>query len=320
MKIVKYRKIFFSISAVFVLAALLAVLFLGIRPSIDFAGGELFELRSEKSITKQKLESIIAPFQENASVRETGISGAESAFIVRLKELDDKTREELINNFKENSLTLERSSFVGPIIGTELKKKALVAILLTVIAIIAFVAWAFREVSRPVSSWKYGLIAILALLHDIMIPLGVFAILGYFLGAEIDTLFVMALLAILGYSVNDTIVIFDRVRERLKQNKEKKRKEGFEDTVGKALDSTIVRSINTSLTTALVILALYFLGPESTKYFALTLLAGVLAGTYSSIFLAAPLLVDISKLFPEKEKPKSKPGPEVGVMKNRIDF
>ncbi len=318
MKIVKYRKIFFSISATLVLTALLTILFLGIRSSIDFAGGELFELRSDKLITKQELESIITPFQENVSVRETSINGAKSAFIVRLKELDDKTRAQLLKGFKENSLALERSSFVGPTVGSELKKKAFVAILLTVFAIIAFVAWAFREVSRPVSSWKYGLIAILALLHDIMIPLGVFAVLGYFLGAEIDTLFVMALLAILGYSVNDTIVIFDRVRERLKKNKEKKRKESFEETVGKALDSTIVRSINTSVTTALVVVALYFLGPDSTKYFALTLLAGVLAGTYSSIFLAAPLLVDIAKFFPEKEKVKKKD--EVGAPEQSIDF
>ena len=130
----------------------------------------------------------------------------------------------------------------------------------------------------------------------ILVPLGVFALLGYFAGAEIDSLFVMALLAILGYSVNDTIVIFDRIRERLKRNKEKKNKESFADTVNTALNQTIVRSINTSLTTAIVILALYIFGADSTRYFALTLLAGVIAGTYSSIFLAAPMLYEISKL------------------------
>ncbi len=308
MNIVKYRKIFFVISGVLVLASLLAVLFLGLKPSIDFSGGELFELSSSKQISKRDLQNVLQKITPGASVRPTELQGAQSAYIVRSKTLNDSVRENLLKSFESIGFKLERSSFVGPTIGSELKKKAAVAILLTVLSIIAFVAWAFREVSYPVSSWKYGFIAILALLHDIIIPLGVFALLGYFWGAEIDTLFVMALLAILGYSVNDTIVIFDRVRERIKKNKEKKRKESFEETVGKALDSTIVRSINTSFTTTIVILTLYFLGAESTKYFALTLFAGVFAGTYSSIFLAAPLLVDFAKWFPEKKK-SDKNGP-----------
>ena len=302
MNIVKYRKIFYAISGAIILISLLAVSLLGLKPSIDFSGGELFELSSSKQISKQELQSALQEVAPGASVRPTEIKGAQSAYILRTKTLSNSDRKNLLNSTQNLGFKLERSSFVGPTIGSELKKKASVAIILTVLSIIAFVAWAFREVSYPVSSWKYGFIAILALLHDIIVPLGVFALLGYFWGAEIDTLFVMALLAILGYSVNDTIVIFDRVRERIKKNKEKKRKESFEETVGKALDSTIVRSINTSLTTAIVILALYFLGAESTKYFALTLLAGVVAGTYSSIFLAAPLLVDFAKWFPEKKK------------------
>ena len=149
--------------------------------------------------------------------------------------------------------------------------------------------------SKPVSSWKYGSIAIVALLHDIALPLGLFAILGKFFGAEVDILFVMALLAILGYSVNDTIVVFDRVRENLKHNEETNVREDFHKTVGKSLESTFIRSINTSLTTGVVLITLFLIGGETTKYFALTLFAGVIAGTYSSIFLATPLLVLVSE-------------------------
>ncbi len=305
MKIVKYRKIFFAISVFTLALSLAATLFFGLRLSIDFSGGELFELASQKNISKDMIEKEISDLGlDGVSVRATNISGAKSAYILRTKVLDKESKDKLNDFFEKESLEIKRSALVGPTVGSELRKKALVAIALTILAIIAFVAWAFREVSKPVKSWYYGLVAILALVHDILIPLGVFAFLGYFFGAEIDTLFVMALLAILGYSVNDTIVIFDRIRERLKRNREKKIKESFEYTVGKALDSTIVRSINTSLTTALVVLSLYFLGAESTKYFALTLLAGVLAGTYSSIFLAAPILLEFAKIdfFKQKEK------------------
>jgi len=163
--------------------------------------------------------------------------------------------------------------------------------LIVVVAIILFIALAFRKVSEPVSSWKYGVIAIIALLHDIIVPVGLFALLGVVVSAEIDVLFVMALLAILGYSVNDTIVVFDRVRENLRTNSELNKKEDFELTVGKSLNQTYTRSINTSLTTLFVLLTLFFLGAPVTQNFALVLLTGVIAGTYSSIFLATPLLV-----------------------------
>jgi preprotein translocase subunit SecF len=163
-----------------------------------------------------------------------------------------------------------------------------------VLAIIFFIAFTFRHVSKPVSSWKYGSIAIVALLHDIALPVGLFAILGKFFGAEVDILFVMALLAILGYSVNDTIVVFDRVRENLRQNKDANIREKFEETVGRSLNQTFTRSINTSVTTGLVLISLFLIGGETTKWFALTLLSGVMAGTYSSIFLATPLLVWVS--------------------------
>ena len=189
----------------------------------------------------------------------------------------------------------ERFNSIGPTIGKELRNKAFVAIGIVIIAIMLFVAFVFRKVSKPVSSWKYGVAAIIALIHDIIVPTGVFAFLGYILGVEIDILFVMALLAILGYSVNDTIVVFDRVRENLRLNREHGSEESFDLTVGKSLNQTYARSINTSLTTLFVVIALFFFGSEATQDFALVLAIGIIAGTYSSIFLATPLLVAINK-------------------------
>ena len=160
-----------------------------------------------------------------------------------------------------------------------------------VLCTIVFIAWAFRGVSKPVQSWKYGIVAIVTLLHDILVPAGLFAILGRFVGAEVDALFIVALLTILGISINDTIVVFDRIRENLRFNEDKGRREEFEEVVGRSITQTIARSINTSLTVVIVLAALYLLGPVVTKNFALTLIVGMIAGTYSSIFLASPLLV-----------------------------
>ncbi len=290
MKIVENRKIFFAITGAVVTLCIAAISVFGLRLSIDFAGGELYALTGK--VNKVALESEMKTLGfEGFSIRSAGDA---NSVIVRTKYLSESERKDFTKLIEEQGMSIERSATVGPTIGNELKKKAEVALIMTIIAIVLFIAWAFKEVSKPVSSWKYGFVAIAALVHDVLVPVGVFAVLGYFMGAEIDTLFVMALLAILGYSVNDTIVIFDRVREKLKINSEKKIKEPFEATVGKALSETITRSINTSLTTILVLLALFVFGAESTRYFALTLIAGIVAGTYSSIFLAAPMLIEIS--------------------------
>lgn len=192
-----------------------------------------------------------------------------------------------------SGVSQERFSAIGPTVGSELATNAVWGILAVVIAIILFVTFAFRKVSEQISSWVYGSTAIVALIHDILLPAGVFAILGHVMGAQVDLLFVMALLAILGFSVNDTIVVFDRIRENLREGYEGSEEDTFEDTVGLSLQQTYARSINTSLTTLVVLAALYLLGGESTELFSLTLLIGVIAGTYSSIFLASPLLVKI---------------------------
>src|SRR3989344_9238967 len=192
-----------------------------------------------------------------------------------------------------------RFNSIGPTIGSELRSKALWAMLTVILAIVLYIAFAFRHVSHPISSWVYGLVAIVALVHDVLIPTGVYVALGhYFIDVQIDVLFVTAILTILGFSVHDTIVVFDRTRENLKLHSWKE----FDVTVGHSIEQTFVRSINTSLTVLLVILALYFFGGETTKNFALTLAIGVTIGTYSSIFLASPLLVAIEEWQRKREE------------------
>jgi preprotein translocase subunit SecF len=180
---------------------------------------------------------------------------------------------------------------VSPIIGSELLEKGWIALGLVTVCIILFIAFAFRHVSKPVASWKYGIVAIITLIHDVLIPTGLFAFLGHINGAEVDSLFIVGLLTILGISINDTIVVFDRIRENLRLNEEVRKKESYEEVVGRSIMQTLARSINTSLTVVIVLLALYILGPQTTQNFALTLIVGMIAGTYSSIFLASPLLV-----------------------------
>ncbi|MEX0917240.1 MAG: protein translocase subunit SecF [Candidatus Paceibacterota bacterium] len=295
MFVVTYRKIFFALSGLFVAFSIGAVAFLGLPLGIDFTGGSILEVsydeaRPEKAVLENRLNQLdIGSY----SLLKTG----ETGYLLRMRETTENELPSILNTLEvEGSTpTQERFSSIGPTIGQELRTKALIAIFTVVLVIILYVAFAFRKVSEPVSSWKYGLIAILALLHDIIIPTGVFAVLAYLTGAEVDILFVMALLAILGYSVNDTIVVFDRVRENLRLNKENKKKEDFVITVGRSLDQTLTRSINTSLTTALVLIALFFIGPPSTRDFAIVLLAGVVAGSYSSIALAAPLLASLER-------------------------
>ncbi len=288
MFIVKYRKIFFTISGLFVAGAIFSTFFFGLNPGIDFKGGSLLEV--SYSTPRPELATINTLVTKAVSGQVLVQPTGENGFIVRAEGSSGKDRVALLSALSLDGkvkVKQERFDSVGPTIGAELRSKAWVAITTVVIAIILFIAYVFRKVSDPVSSWKYGVIAIVALAHDIIIPTGIFAFLGY----QIDSLFVIALLAILGLSVNDTIVVFDRIRENLKNKTSK----NFEETVGLSLSQTFTRSINTSLTTLFVLLALYFLGPKTTQHFALTLALGITFGTYSSIFIASPLLVVLER-------------------------
>jgi len=300
MFIIKHRIKFFIFSSIVVLFSIFSMFFWGLNLGIEFTGGSIIEInyingRPDSTLLTRGMEAY--PFG-TFLVQPTG----EDGYIIRTKELSSEGREALLTILSiggEKEFTEERYSLIGPSMGGELMKKAWIAVVLVVLGIIFFVAYAFRKVSgsalthveTKTSSWHYGMIAIVALLHDVIVPTGIFAFLGSrFVDAQIDILFMVAILTILGYSVNDTIIVFDRVRENLRKNQELKLRKSFEETVGESLSQTYARSINTSLTTLLVVLALYFIGGAATQNFALVLAIGVVAGTYSSLFLAAPLL------------------------------
>ncbi len=288
MMFIKYRNIFFGIIGAITLASLVLFVTLGLNLGTDFTGGGLIEVRYEAERPSQEELStkLTEGGLENVSVR-----ASEAGYIIRSAPLSEGARTALPVLIAETGGSVERLTDVGPSLGKELRTKALVALGLVVLCIVLYVAFAFRKVSEPVSSWVYGLITIVTLAHDVLVPLGAFALFGYLWGAHVDTLFVTAILTILGYSVHDTIVVFDRTRENLRLNAEAHRKEDFETVAGRAIEQTFVRSVNTSVSTLLALVALFIFGPEATRDFALTLIIGVVAGTYSSIALATPLLV-----------------------------
>ncbi len=308
---ITHKKILLIIAGIVMLGSALVIATLGLKYGIDFTGGSLTEVAYSVSPEKEDIEIAV---QEQGfsdiSVRESIDESGRDAYLIRTRDLTEAEREQLSETVsslgQEGEVT--RFTSIGPVIGQELKDKAGWAIFGVVSIIVLYVAFAFAGIGAPVSSWMYGTITIFVLIHDVLVPTALMSLLGYFLGVEVDVLFVMALLAVLGYSVNDTIVVFDRVRENLQLNRKehrvKKQEVGivreevtytltkpYEELVGAAVSGTLARSINTSVTTMVTLLALYFIGGAVTQTFALVLLAGVLAGTYSSICIASPLVV-----------------------------
>lgn len=296
MIVVTYRNIFFALTGIITAIALAAIAFFGLSFGTDFTGGTLAEVRyaNERPSVEALSQSLDAAGFSGYSLRES----ENNSYVMRAGNIAAEKRPALATVFTIEGTfpaSIERFTDVGPIIGEELRNKAFIAIGLVLVCILLFIAFAFRHVSKPISSWMYGLIALVTLLHDVIVPTGFFALLGYLFGAQIDTLFVTAILTILGFSIHDTIVVFDRTRENLRINEEKRLKEDFEITAGKSLNQTMVRSVNTSMTVLISLGALFFFGPESTQDFALTLIVGIAAGTFSSIALATPLLVTVAK-------------------------
>lgn len=287
MDYVALRKIPYAISSALVLVSF-AVLFLwGLPLGIDFTGGSLMELEFVDAVPAQDVVRERIAHLDGGDVQIQ--QSEEHRMLLRLRAIDENTHQRMLAALRAENLPITEKRFasIGPTIGNELKQKAVWALLVVLAMIVVYIAFAFRKVSRPISSWKYGIVAIVALIHDVAIPTGLFVYLGKFHHVEISALFVSALLTILGFSVHDTIVVFDRIRENL----QKRTGGSFEDAVNRSIHETIARSINTSLTLLLVLLTLFFFGGESTRYFSLALIVGTVVGVYSSIFIASPLLV-----------------------------
>jgi len=277
-------------SALAVLVCWVFVGIWGLRPGIDLNGGTEWQMTFAKSgVTETAIQETL----QNASVVSGEINvkqSSDGSFIARLPNLTNEDHQKYLDVLKQKfgDVTEKNYSSIGPAVGSELKTKAMWAIALVLIGISLFIAWAFRKVSEPVKSWKYGVVTLLTLVHDVSIPTGLLALLGYWTGIEIDTNFIVALLVVMGFSVHDTIVVFDRIRENLTLNRGRKIDLG--DIIRFSVKETFARSINTTLTLILVLVVLLIFGPPSLFYFILTILVGTIFGTYSSIFVASPLL------------------------------
>lgn len=284
----KTYKIMFWFSILLATTALVVTFVFGLNLGVDFNGGSVLELeftkgRPEIDIVQKSLSDF-----KDLSMASSGANG----LMIRTGELSEQSHQIILNKLKTTfpASGLEERKFdsVGPLIGNELKNKSITAIILVLLGVIIYIAIVFRKLSRVLPGWAMGLAAIVALIHDVVIPVGVFALLGHFYGIEISAVFVAAALTVLGYSVSDTVVIFDRVRENVLRGGSK---DDFGTVVHKSIMQTLTRSINTTFTTLLSLVAIYLFGGESIKYFALAMIMGIFLGAYSSIFVASPLLV-----------------------------
>ncbi|KKQ18083.1 MAG: Protein translocase subunit SecF [Berkelbacteria bacterium GW2011_GWB1_38_5] len=287
MNIIGRRKIWYLISLVLIVPGVVGLFLWGLPLGIDFKGGTLLDVQYKTDTVNKD--------QITEKLKEVGLKdinvqpGADSTFLIRTDPLTNETIQKTTDalskigeGYKQNRL-----DSVGPTVSSDLKTKAIVAIIIASLAIIIYIAIAFRKVPKPASSWRFGVCAVLALIHDILFVVGSFAIFGHFFGYEINSLFITALLTIMGFSVHDTIVVFDRIRENLRKSPSL----NFETNVNNSIIQTLNRSLNTSFTVLIVLLSLFLLGGETLKEFMLALLLGVSIGTYSSIFNATPMLV-----------------------------
>lgn len=327
----KYNKIFFAISISLFLGSIALLSVYGLNYGIDFVPGSVLSVEFiEQRPSTEEVKPVLDEFGLiSYSLRTVDDKGLEitfkdiisqellvEEFTQRRTQIDesgekieseevtsDKIKQEKIvelqNILNEKfEIDMQGSSYqeVSPIISKRITKSTMWALILSIIVIVFLVAYSFRKVSRPISSWRYGLAAIIALFHDVTIPLGVFALLGEFMAVQFTLPIVVALLTVFGYSVNDTIVTFDRVRENLMR----KTAPTFKEIINKSLNEILGRSIATSVTTLLPLVAIYMMGSDSLKYFSLALIIGILLGTYSSMFLAGPLLYIWSKTKADK--------------------
>jgi len=299
-RFVEKKAIPFAVSSILSIASIILLLTIGLKPSIEFTGGSLLEVAfveerpgvtdmQEALKTVNLGELVVQPVNDDAHIIKTRYISEEEhqSMLTVLRDEFGTGSEEATKGIIER-----RVETIGPAVSSYLKSRASKAAIAVLLVIVAFIAYSFRKVSKPVASWKYGITAVIAVVHDVVITMGAFVLLGHFFNIEVGISFVVAMLTVLGYSVNDTIVIYDRIREKLAR----RGSDHFDDTINVAINETMTRSLITALTTLLVLTALFIFGGESIKYFALALILGVFFGTYSSIFLAAPLLSVFEKI------------------------
>jgi preprotein translocase subunit SecF len=300
MNIVGKRNWYFAFSLLIIIPGLISLFLWGLNLSIDFTGGSEMTFTYPQPVNTQIASSVKDSFaKEKIQIISTLPSG--NQLTVRTKPMSDTQDAKIIADLQKNNSKVKQDQFetIGPVIGSEITLDALYAIVGASVLIVLYIAWAFRGVRKPMSSWRFGICAIIALLHDALVVLGIFSLLGHFFGVEVDSLFVTALLTVIGFSVHDTIVVFDRIRENLKRNITG----AFPQVVNDSILQTLVRSLNTSLTAILVLFTLLIFGGESIKWFVVAMLIGIASGTYSSIFNASQLLV-VWQEWVDKKRPR----------------
>jgi preprotein translocase subunit SecF len=286
MFIIKYKKIFFLIAVILVVGSIVVMAVRGFNVGVDFTGGSVLDVAySAQRPSIAVLQTEVNTVSPDAQIQYSGTNDV----LIRTAPINEDVKDNILAALGANGSAPTETSFdtIGPSVGHELRSQSIISIIIISLAIILFIAFAFRKVSKPISSWTYGLIAIVVLVHDVVLPAGFFALLHL----QVDTLFVVGLLTILGISINDTIVVFDRIRENLHLHESKKTDESFAQIVGKSINQTFTRSIMTSVAVLITLAALFLFGPAATHTLAIAMFLGMFFGTYSSIFLAAPLLV-----------------------------
>lgn len=285
----RFKKLYIIFSLVIILPGLFFLLTSGLKLGIDFTGGGLLEYQFSNPEATQTAQ-VKSDEEIKTNLEKYGVvtPSGDKTFLLRTKPMEQSELNQLKIQIASESgqFIVRREENVGPVIGKELEKKALIALLISTGAIVAYITWAFRKVPKPASSFRFGIATIISLLHDVLVVVGVFAILGYFWNVEIDSLFVTALLTIIGFSVHDTIVVFDRIRENLPKYMSQR----FEYVADVSIAQTLARSLNTSFTVVFVMLALLLFGGETIRWFVVALLIGIISGTYSSIFNATAIL------------------------------
>lgn len=288
MNIIGKKYWYFLISLIVIIPGIISLYLYGLNLSIEFTGGSNFTFSFPKQVSKDQAKTIDSIFKQNKiKLQNIDISG--NHVLIKSQPVDQKQDLLITSEIKTKlgKFSQDQYETIGPVIGSETTINAIKALVIASLLIILYITWSFRKVPKPTSSLRFGISAIIALVHDVLVLLGVFSILGHFFGVEIDSLFMTAVLTVIGFSVHDTIVVFDRIRENLKRVGG----ENFANVVNDSILQTLDRSLNTSLTVVLVLVSMLFFGGDSIRWFVVALLIGIISGTYSSIFNASPILV-----------------------------